>query len=266
MDWVGTGKKLVEADFTRAAEILGCLPATVHGLMEVEASGSGFDSKHRPKILFEPHIFWKELGPGEKRDRAAAQGLAYSTWGAKPYPSSSDGQYARLDAAILIDEEAALRSASWGLGQIMGFWRDDLKYNTAREFVEDVKAGEDRQMNQFIGVIEKMGLKQAMKDRDAVKIAKTYNGPAYAKNQYDTKIAAAWNKWDKKLAGQPKDPVGGPKHEEKTVTLEDWKELQGVLNRLGLATPPLVVDGDPGAKTLAAAKGLVPLIEVAQKE
>lgn len=83
------------------------------GLTNLESFRSG-----QPKMLFEPHRFWIELGEGPKRIAAAEQGLAYPKGGEKPYPADS---YPRLALAIRIDANAALRACSWGLGQIMGF-------------------------------------------------------------------------------------------------------------------------------------------------
>lgn len=49
----------------------------IHAVMEVEASGGGFDRLKRPKMLFEPHVFWRNLS-GAARTRAASLGLAYA--------------------------------------------------------------------------------------------------------------------------------------------------------------------------------------------
>jgi hypothetical protein len=51
----------------------------------------------------------------------------------------------------------------------------------------------------------------------------------------------------------------------KAPTADAWKACQKALNELGLAQPPLALDGDPGEKTLMAAQGLVPLIEKTQR-
>jgi len=47
--------------------------------MEVEAAGSGFDSRGRPKMLFEPHVFYRNL-PASMRGEAERQGLASAKW------------------------------------------------------------------------------------------------------------------------------------------------------------------------------------------
>ena len=84
--------------------------------MEVEASGGGFDRLKRPKMLFEPYVFWRNIS-GAARTRAASLGLAYAAWKPGAYPTDS---YPRLMQAMAIDETAALKAACWGLGQILG--------------------------------------------------------------------------------------------------------------------------------------------------
>ena len=80
--------------------------------MDVEAAGSPWDKAGRSKMLFEPHVFYRLLVEGAKRDRAVGEGLASAKWGAKSYPADS---YPRLLGAMAIDEEKALMAASWGL-------------------------------------------------------------------------------------------------------------------------------------------------------
>lgn len=112
----GAAKRLEDIDIPRIGHRIGVGEDELHALMEVEAAGSGFDSRDRPKMLFEPHVFYRNL-QGQKRARAVEAGLAYRSWGEQPYPRDS---YPRLLSAIEIDETAALKSASWGRGQILG--------------------------------------------------------------------------------------------------------------------------------------------------
>src|SRR5690606_14914854 len=112
----GEAKRLDDVDLPRIGHQIGVGEDELHAFMDVEAAGSGFDSQGRPKMLFEPHVFYRNL-TGAKRDRAVREGLAYPKWGEKPYPKDS---YPRLKKAMLIDETAALKAASWGLTQILG--------------------------------------------------------------------------------------------------------------------------------------------------
>ena len=100
MNWIttfkGRAKPLDAWDFGRLGRLLSVGEDELRAVVEVECSGSGFDRHGRPKMLFEPHRFWRELGDA-KRGVAFAQGLAYPKWGSKPYPSDS---YPRLEAAL----------------------------------------------------------------------------------------------------------------------------------------------------------------------
>ena len=110
-------RRLDDIDLPRIGYRIKVGEDEVHAVIDVEAAGGAWDAQGRPKMLFEPHRFFRNLGPGSSRDRAGAAGLVYKSWGEQPYPKDS---YPRLVEAIKIDETAALKSASWGLGQILG--------------------------------------------------------------------------------------------------------------------------------------------------
>ena len=55
-------------------------------------------------------------------------------------------QYARLEEAIACDRRAALESASWGLGQIMGFNAGLAGVRDAEELVLQMVQGENEQL------------------------------------------------------------------------------------------------------------------------
>lgn len=116
MTFKGFARRLDDLDLPRLGASIGVGRDEIHAFLHVETSGHGFDAQGRPVILFEPHVFYRNLA-GAARAKAVAAGLAYAKWGEKPYPRDS---YPRLKAACAIDETAALRSASWGLGQVLG--------------------------------------------------------------------------------------------------------------------------------------------------
>jgi hypothetical protein len=41
--------------------LLGCEVAAIKAVTEVEGAGQGMLANGKPRILFEPHIFWKQL-------------------------------------------------------------------------------------------------------------------------------------------------------------------------------------------------------------
>lgn len=191
MDFKGPARALSSGDVEVIAGYLGCYVASVRAVVAVESEGKGFRN-WRPLILNEPHVFWRELGAGEKRARAVKAGLAYRKWRTKPYPKTQDGRYAWLDQAMKIDEAAALRSCSWGLGQMMGFNHAACGFADVRSFVQAMTVSEGAQLYAMARFIVSKGLQHHMRSRNWAKFAHGYNGSGYKKNRYDARLAEAW--------------------------------------------------------------------------
>jgi hypothetical protein len=190
----GKAKGIDAWDYGRIARRIGCGEDHVRAVVEVEASGRGFDRLGRPKMLFEPHVFYRELGECKLRV-AEAQGLAYPRWGMRPYPKDS---YDRLNLAMRIDRPAALRSASWGLGQIMGRNCKLAGYATAEAMVEAFLDDEEKHLEAMIQFIISESLDDDLRRQDWSGFARGYNGPGYARHGYHTKLAVAFAKWSKR--------------------------------------------------------------------
>jgi hypothetical protein len=190
----GKAHRIDDYDLPRLGALIGVGEDELHAFMDVEAGGSGFDSVGRPKMLFEPHLFYRNLGPGAKRDEAVRQGLAYAKWGAKPYPKES---YTRLAKAIKIDEEVALKSASWGLTQILGQWHKEIGYPTAKAMVEAFADDEANHLEATIKLLIDWKVDDDLKAHRWATVAKAWNGPQYAKHGYHKKLEAAYEKWAK---------------------------------------------------------------------
>src|SRR5215210_4075711 len=93
-----------EEQYNAAAKKIGCEPAAIKAVDAVESSGSGM-LNGRPVILFEPHIFWRELEAchiNPTTHLPVYAHLLYKHWGEKPYPKGQDAQYDRLRQASLI--------------------------------------------------------------------------------------------------------------------------------------------------------------------
>ena len=190
--FAGAAKRLDDIDLPVIGARIGVGEDAIHAVIDVETAGGGFDGQGRVRMLFEPHVFWRELGPGADRDRAVAAGLAYPRWGQRAYPRDS---YPRLLAAIEIDENAALRSASWGLGQIMGFNAVMAGYPDARSMVQAFAEDEEHHLAAMVAFIVSAGLDDELRRHDWAGFARGYNGPSYASHGYHTKLAAAYAKW-----------------------------------------------------------------------
>ena len=194
MNFIGTAKRLDDIDLPKIGKLIGVGEDEIHAVIDTETRGTGFDSKNRPIILFEPHIFHKQLSAHkpELLNSAINQGLAYKSWGTKKYPKDS---YPVLEQAILINEELALRSASWGLGQLMGFNHSMAGYASAKEMVEKFKEDEEDHLLAMVRFIISAGLDDELRRHDWRGFARGYNGAGFAKNHYDVKLAVAYARW-----------------------------------------------------------------------
>lgn len=207
IDFTGNARKLQPGDVAAAAASIGVTEAHLRAVFEVETDGSGFDTKGRPDILPERHVFYRELGDTANRKKAIRLGLAYPKWGTKPYPKSSDGCYALLDQMIDVDETAALKSCSWGLGQVMGNEFDEAGYSSVQSMVTDFCDSEKAQLIGMCHLIKHRNLDAALRAENWALFALRYNGSGYKKNKYDTKLRAAYAKWVKRLGSAKAVPV-----------------------------------------------------------
>lgn len=189
--------RLTENDFIRCSNSIGTDIATIKAVCEVESGGSGFISPGKPKILFEGHIFWKELKKAGLKPENYAQGnedMLYKAWDKTKYCGGSR-EYNKLERAIVIDRCCALKSASWGLFQIMGFNYPMCGCETIDDFVSKMKRSEGSQLDLFTEFIKRNALGGYLRDLDWAGFAKAYNGPGYRENKYDEKLESAYNKY-----------------------------------------------------------------------
>lgn len=177
------------------------LPA-VKAVNEVESSGKGFLVDGRPKILFEGHIFWRQLEERGFNPRLISNpsnlDVLYSKW-TKAHYLGGTREYDRLEkAANLLPDpkvrEAALASVSWGSYQIMGFHAKKLGYPSVQGFVDEMYLHERNQLEAFGRYISAFGCVTHLRNKNWAGFAKCYNGPAYAQNKYDIKLAQAYQK------------------------------------------------------------------------
>ena len=144
-------------------------------------------------MLFEPHVFYRCLTP-ERRALAVANGLAYASWKPGQYPKDS---YPRLARALEIDETAVLKACSWGLGQILGENHRAAGFATPQAMVAAFCESEAAQLEGMVAFITARGLDGHLRNHNWAAFARGYNGPAYAKHGYDTKLANALAKWSR---------------------------------------------------------------------
>ena len=166
----------------------------------VESKESGFLASGRPVILFERHKFYQAL----KRKLTKDKLNYYATTQTDIVNIKAGGylglerEWDRLNRAKSIDAEAALESASWGLGQVMGFNAKTIGYTNVFQMVEEFTTSEKNQVEGMLKFCRATPvLYKALKAKDFPNIARYYNGPNYAINRYDLKLKEAYSIFNK---------------------------------------------------------------------
>lgn len=178
---------LQDADFERAADALQTDVPSVKALAHVESNGDGFLPDGRSKILFEAQHFHK-LTQG-KFD-ADHPNISSPVWNRHLYKGGA-AEWDRLEEAIELDREAALKSASYGAFQILGENFKACGFASVEAFVEAMKT-DTGQLDAFVNFIKANHIDGPLRRHEWDKVARLYNGPQYAANQYDQKLAAAY--------------------------------------------------------------------------
>lgn len=187
---------LRKQDIDRVATYLGVDRASVMAVSEVESKGSGF-LKGKPKILFERHIFHRQL---VKMGYDLLADMATKSYPGVCNPETGGYQggvreWDRMDRARRMNKDAAEASASYGRYQIMGFNYKACGFMNLDGFILAMSKSEGEQLKAFASFIKSNPkLHTALREQDWATFAKIYNGPSYAKNKYDVKLAEAYKR------------------------------------------------------------------------
>ena len=205
-------KELTEQQIREVAEANGIEYAVIRAIIDVECNGSGFLPDGTPTILFERHKYWLQLGKINfysirremRRMRPDLCHKHVSGQGGYGYQSE---QPERMDTAIKlindilpdIDNETfeavrvcGLKSASWGLGQILASNYEKAGFDSVQDFINGMYASEKSQLEIMVTLLINWGLLEAMKQHDWRAIARKWNGRAYARQGYHTKLANSY--------------------------------------------------------------------------
>lgn len=165
---------LTAADFAAVAATLGCEPAAVQAVVEVESGSLGaFAADGRPIILYEPHIFSRRT---ERRYDATNPNISYRTWDASKYPRAQADRWEQLRQAYALSPQDAVASASWGKFQIMGFNHAACGFPDPKSFVAEMCKGEVQQLQAFAAFVRANNLADELQRKDWEGFAAGYNG------------------------------------------------------------------------------------------
>jgi hypothetical protein len=188
----GAAWALSSEGLSAATTRLGVYAAEIWTILGVETSGCGYLSDRRPQILYERHIFHR-LTNGRFNDDEISDP---NPGGYGPRGAS---QYDRLNRAIVKDPSAALQSASWGIGQIMGENFHLAGYSSVEDMVTSMCHSEDNQLAAMASFLLRRNLHIPLRAHDWTTLARAYNGPSYAINRYDIQLAAKFQKYSSGL-------------------------------------------------------------------
>lgn len=183
--WVGPARPLAPHAMEDAARTLGCETAAIRAVWEVEAAGRFFLRDGSVIRRFEPHhmpgssMGWRDslaIGP-KRRERMFV-------------------------AAYENQPDAALRAASFGAPQIMGFNARKAGFASADEMVRAMAAEAEAQLDAFVGLVLAWGLDSAIRAHDWRAFARRWNGSGKV-DDYARKIESAY----RRHSGGARSPV-----------------------------------------------------------
>ena len=188
VQFAGSSLALSKAGLQTSSQKIAVGEAEIWTVLAVETSGCGFLADRRPQILFERHIFHRLTGGRfDDGDISSPTPGGYGPGGAN--------QFDRLARAVALDREAALKSASWGMGQIMGQNFALAGFSDVESMVAAMMESEDAQLDAVVSFLSNSKIAPLLSSHTWAGFAARYNGPSFASNQYDTKLANAFAKY-----------------------------------------------------------------------
>lgn len=177
--------------YEEVSKDLGMEPELLKAFIKVE-SGKTNTLNGRPICRWETHIFKRYTN------------ITINVHGmrGKITEECQNNEYEAYERGCSIEEgkyaDKAQMSASWGMGQIMGFHYKRLGFSTPKALIDYIAASDDNSLR-AIGKFIKTNaqLLKACQEKDFHNIAKFYNGAHYEKyapegKQYDDKIKIAY--------------------------------------------------------------------------
>ena len=222
-DFVGAATPISQQGLDQATQVLGVGAAEIWTVLTVETNGFGYLQDRRPAILYERHLFHRQTAGRFDADPSISS----------PIPGGYLGgarEFDRLSRAIALDPHAALNSTSWGIGQILGSNSAAAGFPSVEAMVDAMVQAEDNQLVAMAKFARSTGLDKALAAHNWAGFARGYNGPDFAKNQYDVRLTGFFQKF-----------AAGPLPDVRI------RQAQALLTYLGI--DPNGIDGVIGKRT-----------------
>lgn len=191
---------VTDYDYRVFGNVLDIDIPSLKAVREVETGGrSGFNGDGSVAILFEAAIFYKELkevGLDPEKLISAHPNIIARKWDKSLYKGGIR-EWDRLREAIEINEVAALKSASWGIFQTMGFNYEKTGCEDIFDFVRKMQRSQFWQFILGLEFMKNSGTLNYLRRHDWAGFAYRYNGPGYKSNRYDEKLAKAYTKYSR---------------------------------------------------------------------
>ncbi len=201
---------VTRADLEAAAQTLNVEVAAIRAVAQVEAGGAPFAPNGAPIIRYELHLLKGEI------EKAQGAGVAAGYQRTHPYlcndyqagrgfhGGGQPNEWSMLYNAMILrgQKESALRSASYGKYQVMGFNFSDGRWGSVSAFTSDMFVSEGQQLKAFLGYVQTHHLVGFMQRHDWASFANGYNGSSYADNNYDGQMAAAYQRFAREEAAR----------------------------------------------------------------
>ena len=194
---MGTENKLLtNAQINELAVENGYEFRVLKSIIQVESGQHGFDAVTGKIIIqFEPAWFRRLY-----KDWAAH--TLHTTWQSNKVGNQA-AEWIAFNSAFAINAEAAMKSTSIGMMQLMGFHYAETGYKTVGDLWDFAKESERNQVLLALKWIKTVRpLHLAIKNKDWPKIAYYYNGKNYQAFHYDTRLLSAY-----RLTGDFPTPV-----------------------------------------------------------
>ena len=181
-----------ESSYIKAAERLNCEICAIIAVSKVESAGAAYDKDGKVKILFESHLFYRNLQSAKIDTSKVDPSICQPRWNQACREQYNNSQNKRLALAIKVNEEAAYRSISMGAFQILGSHYKALGYKSAKDMYKAYENDLEIMLDDFVDFCIANNLDGYLRDKRWSSFAKGYNGPSFKLNQYDTKIETAY--------------------------------------------------------------------------